>query len=278
MRNLIAFLARYNHWLLFIILELVSFWLLFRFNSYQGSVFFTSANRVVGSIYGLASSVNDYLGLRTANEALFDRNLELVIENERLRSVIDSLGMESSVVPSDTSFVTIGAKVVNNSVNRLDNYITIDKGRADGVEADMGIVSPVGVVGIVCMVSAHHALAISVLNSNSSVSCKLERSGYFGNLKWNGGDSRTAQLTDIPRHAEVNVGDTVVTSGYSSVFPEGLMVGIVSSHGFSPDGLTCAIGVRLSSDMAKLNMVRVIRNKHAAEHVMLSDSLKRHRQ
>lgn len=278
MRNIIAFLARYNHWLLFIILELVSFWLLFRFNSYQGSVFFTSANRAVGTVYGWVSSVNDYLGLRTANEILFDRNLELVVENERLRTVIDSLGMDAGAVSPDTSFTTVAAKVVNNSVNLLDNYITIDKGRADGVDADMGLVSPLGVVGIVCMASSHHALAFSLLNSNSSVSCKLERSGYFGNLKWSGGDSRTAQLMDIPRHAEVHVGDTVVTSGYSSVFPEGLMVGVVSSHGFSTDGLTCEIDVRLSSDMAKLNMVRVVKNKHAAEHVMLSDSLKRHRQ
>lgn len=265
MRNLIEFIIKYNHWLLFIILELVSFWLLFRFNNYQGSVFFTSANGLVGTIYEWTSSVGNYLHLKSTNEALLDRNLQLVIENERLQTVIDELTNDSLPLPSDKQFEITSARVISNSINKVDNYITIDKGENDGIATDMGVIGPEGIVGIVNLTSARHALVISVLNSKSSISCKLRRTGYFGNLKWEGGDPQTAELTDVPRHAEINTGDTVVTSGYSSVFPEGINVGTVSEHSLSDDGLTCHIKVKLSTDISKLNMVRVIKNNHADE-------------
>lgn len=274
MRNLIDFIVKYNHWLLFVLLEVLSLWLLFRFNTYQGSVFFTSANRVVGSVYEWTSSVRSYVGLRSANEKLLDRNLSLVLENERLRAALDSIGTMAQPFPADTAVEVIAARVVNNSVNRLDNYITIDKGSNDGIREDMGVVGPEGAVGIVCMTSARHALVISVLNSRSNISCKLARSEYFGNLCWDGGDPQLAQLIDVPRHAEVNAGDTVVTSGYSSVFPEGIMVGTVARHGFSEDGLTCVIDVKLSTDIARLGMVRVIGNSLSADEDSLTAGIK----
>ena len=263
MRNLLNFLLKYNYWLLFILLEVICFVLLFRFNNYQQSVFFTSANVVAGKVYEVSGGISSYFHLKSVNEDLLDRNmaLEQQITNLEIRLKdyrIDSITMNSIRYLEQADYKIFKAHVIRNSLNQADNYITLDKGSSAGIRPEMGVIDGNGVVGIVYKTSPSYSLVISVLNSKSSISCKIIGSEYFGYLKWEYGDSRYAYLKDLPRHAEFNLGDTVVTSGYSTVFPAGVMVGTVDDMSDSNDGLSYLLKIKLATDFGKLGNVRVI--------------------
>lgn len=273
MRNLLNFLIKYNYWFLFLLLEIASFVLLFRFNHYQQSVFFTSANGLVGKVYEISGSVGEYFHLKSSNEKLMDRNIWLEQRVAHLEKLLkaketDSIWYQQRKIPLD-SCMTFQATVVKNSINRIDNYITLDIGTEAGIRPDMGVVGIDGVVGIVYKTSAHYSLVIPLLNSKSSISCKIVGSDYFGYLQWNGQDSRYAYLRDLPRHAEFHLGDTVVTSGYSTVFPAGLMVGVVDDWLDMHDGLSYLLRVKLATDFGKLNNVRVVARLGQGEQTAL---------
>ena len=263
MRNLLNFLLKYNHWFLFILLEVISFVLLFRFNHYQHSVYFSSANAVAGKVYEVYGGITSYFLLKSVNEDLLDRIMELEQQNHNLedalgRHLSDSTELNSIRNLPNTDYQVFKARVINNSLNLVDNYITLNRGSKDGIRPEMGVVDGNGVVGIVYDTSSHYSRVISVLNSKSSISCKIVGSEYFGYLKWEYGDSRYAYLKDLPRHAEFNLGDTVVTSGYSTVFPEGIMIGTVDDMADSNDGLSYLLKVKLATDFGKVSEVRVI--------------------
>lgn len=263
MRNLLNFLIKYNHWFLFVLLEVASFALLFRFNNYQESTFFTSSNIVIGEIYEWKGAVTSYFYLKSANEDLLDRNMVLEQQITSLKKELQNIGVDSLLVDSikdkpTEGLVLIKANVINNSLTKADNYITLDKGTDDGIHTEMGVIDRNGVVGIVYMTSAKYSVVMSLLNTKSSVNCKILGSGYFGALKWEGGDSRYAYLNDLPRHAKFSLGDTLITSGYSEVFPEGVIVGTIDHIDNSKDGLSYQLKVRLSTDFGRLNSVRVI--------------------
>ena len=263
MRNLLNFLLKYNHWFLFILLEVISFVLLFRFNHYQHSVYFSSANAVAGKVYEVSGGITSYFHLKSVNEDLLDRIMELEQQNHNLedalgRHLSDSTELNSIRNLPNTDYQVFKARVINNSLNLVDNYITLNRGSKDGIRPEMGVVDGNGVVGIVYDTSSHYSRVISVLNSKSSISCKIVGSEYFGYLKWEYGDSRYAYLKDLPRHAEFNIGDTLVTSGYSTVFPEGIMIGTVDDMADSNDGLSYLLKVKLATDFGKVSEVRVI--------------------
>ena len=263
MRNLLNFLIKYNYWFLFLLLEVASFILLFRFNHYQQSVYFTSANGVAGKVYEISGGITSYFHLKTANEDLLDRNMWLEQRLSFLENVLKEKGLDSARLYSmerlaPTEYQIFKANVIKNSLNKADNYITLDRGTTEGIRPEMGVVDANGVVGIVYKTSPHYSLVIPLLNSKSSISCKIVGSDYFGYLKWEGGNSRFAYLKDLPRHAEFNLGDTVVTSGYSTVFPEGVMVGTVDDMSDSHDGLSYLLKIKLATDFGKVSNVRVI--------------------
>ncbi len=263
MRNLLNFLLKYNYWFLFILLEVICFVLLFRFNNYQQSVYFTSANVVTGKVYEVSGSVSSYFHLKSANEDLLDRNMLLEqqitnLENALRDRQVDSVTINSIRNLDNKEYQIFKAHVIRNSLNQADNYITLDKGSSSGIRPEMGVVDGNGVVGIVYKTSPNYSLVISVLNSKSSISCKIAGSEYFGYLKWEHGDSRYVYLKDLPRHAEFNLGDTVVTSGYSTVFPAGVMVGTIDDMSDSNDGLSYLLKIKLATDFGKLSDVRVI--------------------
>ena len=263
MRNLLNFLIKYNYWFLFLLLEVASFILLFRFNHYQQSVYFTSANGVAGKVYEISGGITSYFHLKTANEDLLDRNMWLeqrllLLENVLKEKRLDSARLYSMERLAPTEYQIFKANVIKNSLNKADNYITLDRGTTEGIRPEMGVVDANGVVGIVYKTSPHYSLVIPLLNSKSSISCKIVGSDYFGYLKWEGGNSRFAYLKDLPRHAEFNLGDTVVTSGYSTVFPEGVMVGTVDDMSDSHDGLSYLLKIKLATDFGKVSNVRVI--------------------
>lgn len=263
MRNLLSFLVKYNYWFLFLLLEVTSFVLLFRFNHYQQSVYFTSANGIAGKVYEISGGVTSYFHLKSVNEDLLDRNMWLeqrvaFLEKTLREKGLDSARLYSLERLSPEKYSLFKANVVKNSLTWADNYITLDRGTDGGIQPEMGVVDANGVVGIVYKTSPHYSLVIPLLNSKSSISCKIVGSDYFGYLKWEGGDSRFAYLKDLPRHAEFNLGDTVVTSGYSTVFPEGVIVGTVDDMSDSHDGLSYLLKIKLATDFGKVGNVRVI--------------------
>ena len=252
MRNLLNFLLKYNYWFLFILLEVASFVLLFRFNRYQQSAFFTSANTVVGAVYEVSGGISSYFHLKSVNEDLLDRNMVLEQQITNLEKALrgqqlDSMAINSIRQVPQADYQLFKAHVIKNSLNLVDNYITLDKGSSSGIRSEMGVVDGNGIVGIVYETSPSYSVVISVLNSKSNISCKIIGSDYFGYLKWEHGDSRYAYLKDLPRHAEFNLGDTVVTSGFSTVFPEGIMVGTVDDMSDSNDGLSYLLKIKLAT-------------------------------
>ena len=266
MRNLLDFLSRHNHWLLFVLLEVISIVLLFHYNSYQGSVWFSSANAVAGKVYGWNSSVEQYFALTTVNEQLTQRNLQLEREVQVLTEQVLKQNKDTSAIERMQSSVMKGldmipAKVVSSSLDKANNFITIDKGSADGVKKDMGVVCGTGVVGIVYLTSEYYSVLIPVLSAKSNISCTIRGRGYFGYLHWNGGSPEYAYVDDIPRHAHFRLGDYIVTSGYSSVFPPGIIVGRIKHVYNSYNGLSYRLKITLSTDFTRLRDVCVINDR-----------------
>ena len=283
MRNLLEFLARYNHWLLFVLLEVIGVVLLFQYNSYQGSVWFSSANAVAGKVLSWDAKVESFFSMSKANQELTQRNLYLEQQIKMLSGQLGEATKDSGWVHRNQlsllrSFKLIPAKVVSNSVDRYDNLLTIDKGSADGVRKDMGVACGQGVVGIVYMVSTNYSVVIPVLNTSSNISCRIRGRGYFGYLHWNGGNPRLAYIEDVPRHAHFRLYEWVETSGYSSVFPPGIAVGKILHVYNSPDGVSYRLQVELATDFGNLSDVCVVDNEPMLEQIDIMrsarDSLK----
>ena len=278
MHNLLDFLQKYHHWLLFVLLEVISGVMLFRYNSYQGSVWLSSANRVAGQFYEMESGVTSFFSLTRTNEELTLRNFYLERQVDQLRRLYTDITKDTTVEERNqlqflSQYKLIPAKVVSNSINKPDNLMTINKGKADGVEVDMGVACGNGVVGIVYLVSDHYSVVIPALNANSSrISCAIRNRDYFGYLHWTGGDPTIAFVEDIPRHAHFKKGEWVVTSGYSSIFPSGVLVGQIEKVFNSSDGLSYKLQVRLSTDFSCLRDVVVVSDKTISERVKLIEA------
>lgn len=267
---------------MFILLEIISLALVYRNNAYQRNVMFSSANVVAGHLASISGSITSYINLREINRELLERNGELELQMLDLQDQLDALLADSvtfkGFAPDTTesfpySFVV--ADVVNNSVTHLSNYITVNKGRIDGIEPDMGVVSERGVVGIVSTVSDHFSVIIPLLNPKFRLSCKVLGSSYFGSLSWGGRSTLYANLDELPRHVNFQKGDTIVTSGYSAVFPSGIIVGVVDNFERQHDDNFYSLQVRLATDFQALNNVRIIKNFRQAEQLGIEKEAKK---
>lgn len=283
MRNLAEFIARFKHWFVFIFLEIISFVLLFKYNNYQGSVWFSSANDIAGSVLEAKSNVESFFSLTKINQELTQRNLYLEHQVSDLQSRLYDKYIGKDFIHKGqlemlSDYKLIPAKVVDNSIDKPQNFVTINKGSADGVREDMGVACGTGVVGIVYLVSRHYSVVIPILNTESNISCAIDGRGYFGYLHWKGGASDIAYLDDVPRHAKFRLHDKIVTSGYSSVFPQGVMVGEILHIYNSDDGLSYRLMVKLSTDFGNLRDVCVIDDASVKERLNLlkaaQDSIK----
>ena len=278
MHNLLEFLERHHHWFLFVILEAISLALLFSYNGYQGSVWFSSANAMAGKVYAWSSAVESYFSLTKVNEDLTLRNYYLERQVTQLRRLYaeateEEDQQERKGLDSLSRYQLIPAKVVSNELDKNDNLMTIDKGKADGVEVGMGVACGRGVVGVTYLVSDHYTIVIPVLNSHSSrISCAIRGYGYFGVLRWYGEDAAYAYVEDIPRHARFKRGDWVETNGYSSIFPPGVLVGQIVEVYNSRDGLSYKLKVRLTTDFGNLRDVVVISDRSIATRMRLMQS------
>ena len=279
MKNLLAFVTKYYHWLMLLLLEVASGVMLFQYNSYQGSVWFSSANAVVGTVNRLDAQVRSFFSLVRNNEELTLRNFYLERQVTQLRRLYgdatkDTTVLERQEVEFLSRYKLIPAKVVSNTLDKANNLITIDKGRADGVEKDMGVACGTGVVGVVYMASSHYSVVIPVLNVRSSrISCAIRGRGSFGYLQWYGGDPSVAYVEDIPRHARFKRGDWVETSGYSAIFPPGILVGKIEKIFNSADGLSYRLKVRLTTDFGCLRDVVVISDSNIGEQMRLMEQV-----
>lgn len=271
MRNLINFIIDHYHWALFLLLEVIGLTLFFSRDGYQRASFISSTNTIVGWIYEGRSKVTTFFDLTQTNRELTSANVYLNLRvkqlQEELEQYTDSTRIDSLRPLAD--YKLIPAKVVHNSLHLKDNLLTIDKGTADGVDKDMGVVSGNGVVGIVYKAGPHYSVVIPVLNSQSSISCMIEHRRYFGYLHWTGGASNMAYVDDVPRHAHFKLYERMVTSGYSTVFPEGVPVGKIIHVFNSPDGVSYRIQVHLYTNFATLRDVMVIDNEKVTEQVEL---------
>jgi rod shape-determining protein MreC len=279
MHNLLAFFVKYYHWFIFLLLEVISGVMLFSYNSYQGSVWISSANAVAGTVYGWQADVEQFFSLVERSEQLTRRNLFLEQEVSRLRQSLTEATTDSSWFQKWetgrlSQYQLIPAKVVSNSVDRRDNLITIDKGSADGVQIDMGVACGTGLVGVVYLTSDHYSVVIPVLNYQSRISVNIRNCGYFGYLTWNGGSPVVAYVEDVPRHAKFKEGDWVETSGYSSIFPPGITVGKITGIFDSSDGLSYRLKVNLTTDFARLRDVSVITERNFAERMRLQQAVR----
>ena len=284
MKNLLEFLGKYYHWVLFVVLEVISLVLLFQYNSYQGSVWFSSANVVIGRIYEWTSAVESYISMKKVNEDLTLRNYYLERQVSQLRRLYgEATKQEDPKEQQGLEFLNhyklIPAKVITNELNMTNNLMTIDKGSADSIRVGMGVACGKGIVGVTYLVASHYTVVIPVLNSKSSrISCAIRGHEYFGVLRWYGEDARYAYVEDIPRHARFKRGDWVETNGFSSIFPPGVLVGQIVEVYNSRDGLSYKLKVRLSTDFGNIRDVVVINDQAIEERLKLiqaaKDSLK----
>lgn len=264
MLRILQFLYSLRSFLLFVLLEVIAVWLLVSNNSPQGAAFFNSSNALVGSILETQSDVRDFFSLAEANQAL-------VTENSRLMENLRSLKVEpdSVEIPLDSAlssqFEFLGARVISNSLRFSQNHLTINKGSNQGVKPGMGIFNESGVVGRVKTVSDNYAVGISLLNTELLVSAIIKSTGDFGSINWNGSDSKKAKMLYVPRHVKAVVGDTVVTSGYSAVFPRNLSIGIISNVIQSGDPNYLDIEVELTTDFSKVAYVYLVNNTQIDE-------------
>jgi rod shape-determining protein MreC len=278
MNNLFRFIVRYYLFFFFLLLEGFCFYLIYQNNRYHQAAFVNMANSANGKLYQTVSGVTDYFYLRQTADSLAAENASL---HARLKESINDTAL-TVIKQTDTMahkleqvYTYIPAKVIHNSVNLSANYIYINRGRNQGITTQMGVISPGGVVGQVVNVTDDYAAVMSLLNKNFKVSAKLRNSNYFGTLSWEGKNTSLAKLKEIPKHVKINIGDTIVTSGYSELFPENVIVGKVKHVNAEPEENFLDIDVTLSTNMNNLSYVYVVNNLKRKEFLILDTVVKK---
>ena len=268
MKEIIKLILKYHFTIIFILLEIVSFSLIIRHNEYQRAIFSESASTLFGNISSTITSIKDYFRLKEMNESLANENILLKNRLEKYEFLRDTIIHGTVVQDSIPVYEYIGAKQVNATYNRTKNYITLNRGRKNGLQKEMAVCTPEGIVGLIQDLSDHFAVVIPLINVDARISAKIKKNNYYGSLQWDGSDYAYSYLNDIPYHVEVNAGDTIVTSGLSKIFPEGIVVGYVESV----DKVTAnflKIKVKLAVDFKRINHVYVILNNKKNEQTSL---------
>lgn len=278
MYNLIRFLVRYYLFFFFVLLEGFCFYLIYQNNKYSRASFVNMANEANGKVYKSYSGITDYLYLRQFADSLVKENASLranLTDSKSDNTVVIKEQKDTMSKKLEQVYTYIPAKVIRNSVNQSANYIYINRGRNQGVTTQMGVINPSGVVGQVVNVTDNYAAVMSLLNKKFLVSVKLKGTNYFGSLSWEGKNTTLAKLKEIPKHVKMKVGDTLVTSGYSELFPENVMVGTVKHMNAEPEENFLDIDVSLSTNMNNLSYVYVVNNIKKKELQILDSVVKK---
>ncbi len=261
MERLLKFIYEYRAFFTFLFLELMCVLLIVENNQFQSSAYFNSSSRMAAGVHGFSQGIREYFSLRTINQDLAEENaiLRTALEQRNQRIFADQIPVVKDPLIRNR-FEYISAKVVSNSTRFYKNYITIDKGMLDGIEPGMAAISTMGAIGKVKTVSDHFSVLISILHTDEMVSCVVKQKDYFGTAQWDGTDARVTRLRYIPRHANPSVGDTVVTSGYNAIFPQGVLVGVIQSATLSEEAPFWEIQVTLAQDFGKLSFVELVKS------------------
>lgn len=260
MQQIIKFIIRYKIFLLYIFLMIVSLGFTIQSHSYHQSRFFNSANWLTGNILETSNNVSTYFGLDSENQKLMD-------ENKRLRDLLFNAGETDSIVRDSTqrTYTVTTGRVIKNSFSEPRNYITINKGEKDSVQGDMGVITSKGILGIIENTSNHFSTVQSILNEKSNINAKIKNTDHFGSLVWDMKRYDVVQLIDIPRLVKLTVGDTIVTGGMSSIFPEGIPVGTIRKFDLNSSNSFYSIDVALFNDMTNIKNVYIVNNEYREE-------------
>jgi rod shape-determining protein MreC len=272
MRNLFNFIARHYFFFLFVALQVVAFAMIFQNNYYQRSAFVNSSNYLAGNVYELRSNISSYFNLKQVNQQLVRENAILLESIPGTFLKTDQQVFTLSDSQYRTQFSYYNAKVINNSVRNRNNYMTLNKGRIHGIKPDMGVITPQGVIGIVKEVSGNFSSVISFLHSDVQISAKIKKNDQLGTVLWEGYDYKNATMLYIPPHVQLNKGDTIVTSGFSSIFPEGIMIGTIADYEIRRGDNFFTIDVELSVDFNQINFVYIVKNIYKEELMKLEES------
>ena len=267
MQQIFNFIYKNSNRLLFLLLLGTSLFLSIQSHSYHRSKIISSANFLSGGVYQKINSASEYLNLRTQNDALAQENAKLrsLLFNAKDTTSIPKLDSLKGVKPTDI----IVSKVIHNTFNTQENYLTINSGSSQGVNSDMGVINSLGVVGIIDNTSNNYATVISILNTKSQINAKLKKSDHFGSLTWNGKSTGFVQLTDVPRLASIKKGDTIVTGGQSVIFPENINIGTIDRIYINNQTNYYTLDVKLFNDMTNLGHVYILKSKNRNEIINL---------
>jgi rod shape-determining protein MreC len=265
MGRILQFLYRVRAFLLFAFLEFLAIWMIVANNSPQGAAFFNSTNEAVGNALKKQADVVQFFSLADANEALTTENAALLKQLMALQVAPDSMPLRlDSLLEATYEFK--GARVIANSLRYSQNYLTLNKGSKQGVKPGMGVFNAQGAVGRIKSVSENRSVAFSLLNSSLLISSKIKSSDVFGSVQWDGGNAAEVNLLYVPRHVRATKGDSVITSGFNAVFPEGILIGVISNVEVNKkDSNYLSITVKLSTDFSKLSYVYLVENTRFAE-------------
>ncbi len=265
MKNLLNFLYRNNFFFVFLFIEFICFFIMIKNNGYQGSSLLNSSNKVSAKVYEIEAGAKEYLLLKEENERLAKMNTFLLNRIKLGYAAIPLKVYKKNDTLYKQEYEFMSGKAINSSVNKRNNYLTLNIGSAQGVAHDMAVITSDGIIGIVKDVSKNFSSAMSILHKDVRVNCQLKKDGTYGPLIWDGSDYRYSNLTDIPTHAKIKKGDTVITSSLSGIFPEGIMVGIVENFEQRPNESFYTVKVKLSADFKKVNHVSVIKYNYKTE-------------
>lgn len=268
MQNLINFLYRFRTFGLFLLLEGICVWLIVSYNNRYNAAFLNSSNSLVARVNRATSNTSDYFELQEVNEKLVEENLLLREQIANLNIAKTSLDTSAS-----KNYDLLTAKVINNSFRRSMNYLTLSAGKEDGIKPGMGVISGEGVVGQVKSVSQNFSTVTSLLHRNLMISSTIKRTNTLGTVQWDGVSHLEADLKFIPRHIDLKEGDSVITSGFNTVFPEGVPVGTVSSFSLDPDDVFYDAKIRLSVDFSSLSYVYLVKNLMKEEQDSLQQEI-----
>lgn len=271
MQQIINFIIRNKNFLLFLLLFCISLLFTIQSHSYHKSKFINSANFLTGGIYNSINNISSYFNLKSQNKLLAE-------ENTRLRSLLSHSKIELDSIFIDSmsfndAYRFYNANVIKNSYSLTDNFLTINKGENDNIKQDFGVISSKGIIGIIDKTSSNYATVLSILNTTSRISAQLKKTNHFGTLTWNGKSPEFSQLIDIPKIAPVSIGDTIITSGRSSIFPKGIPIGVVNAFELDDAENYYQLNIKLFNDMTNIEHIYIIENIDATEIINLQNSL-----
>ncbi len=266
MRQLFLLIYQYRTFVTFVLLEIASFWLILGSSNYHNAAFFNTSNYLIANVYTSKQNVYRYLNLIHVNDDLSKENAflrDLIDKQKPSESPIDSLEVKS--LDSLYQFEYIPAKVINNSTRKINNYITINKGAKDGLQPGMAVISTKGIVGIIKTVSNKYATIYSLLHSDIYVSSVISRLNVFCTIKWQGENPQYASLLYVPRHVQLQLGDTIMTSGFNAIFPENIPIGTINDFSIDENQSFYNININLASDFSSVSYVYLIKNNFKQE-------------